>query len=311
MSEAAAREAWETEILYPHRWGGSDARAEEEWARLRSLWDAAQPVEEATRAIARHICQISVCNWALEHMVSSLCKAIGTGHSTGLPWGHPGSITAERWKQTWAYYLTLRKWLTKVTPGGYPSLLRICDPSGEVAKHVLEMLGERTELKELYVERFCLCLDWCAVGGLFGCETALGVSHAGAIAAVEKRIKELDPDGDILPWIAADGDGALEPCHHKAFRRYDIIISSIGAGKWRAAMPERGKDGFERAEMHDRLISPIDAWLTGRSAPDGQYAEIHQALGTPSPTKVFLASLLVSLLRAQRKDAWDHAAQKG
>jgi hypothetical protein len=42
----AERQPWEKEILFGHRWGqhGEEA-AEEELARLRPLWDAAQPID--------------------------------------------------------------------------------------------------------------------------------------------------------------------------------------------------------------------------------------------------------------------------
>lgn len=282
-----------------------------EFVRLRSLWDAATPVSHNAWKITDHIGQLSVCNWALEDMVLAICRSIGTGQTSGLIYGHQGSISDDRWRKVWAYYLSLRSWLPRVVRDGYQRLLAICDPADEIRRHVYEMLGEHTKLKELYVERFCLCLDWCAIGGLFDRESALGISHAAAVSAVENKIRELDPDGDILPWIAADGDGQLEPCHHKAFRRYDIIISSIGTGRWHGAMPERKTDGFDRAEMHTKLIRPLTAWLAGNKhgLSTGE-KEVYDQIGAPDASKRFLVTFLEASLRAQQHEAQEHEEQK-
>lgn len=73
---------------------------------------------------------------------------------------------------------------------------------------------------------------------MFPAEPAQPVAHRAAVTALEERIRELDPTGRVLDARHQKGDGRLEPCSHKAFRRYDII-SSIGAGSWRGAIPMR------------------------------------------------------------------------
>ncbi|MFC1735715.1 hypothetical protein ACFL1X_06325 [Candidatus Hydrogenedentota bacterium] len=175
------------------------------------------------------------------------------------------------------------------------------DPEGEIRKHITEMLGSRTELKELYVERFCLCLER-QLRVRVPRESPLLAGHLAATAAIEAEIEKRDPGGEILNAMKGDGMGRLQPCSHKAFRRYDIILSSIGCGKWRGTMPMRGTDGFERVENLKQYLDAINSWIEKKKEterPSPQSTEIRSSLGEPNKTKMFLASLLVSLLQAQ------------
>ena len=119
----------------------------------------------------------------------------------------------------------------------------------------------------------------------------------------QASIRKLDPEGQILDAaFRFEGDGTLNPCHHKLFRRCEIIISSIGAGKW------RGADGFEGAATLERFLRPIESWLDPctESTEHGKcqlFRKIDTLLGEPDHAKLFLASLLVSLLRAQQLTA--------
>ena len=303
MTDTPVREGWEEELYGHARGKGFGARVDEVHARLHGLWQAAQPMGEEHRKIIGYIRTLRQCNWRLEQAVWDLCRAIGSGDTVGLLYGHSHSITDERWRQFWAYYLTLCNWLPKsFDPGGYAALLRVCDPDGGVAKHVLAMLGDRTELKELYVKRFCLWLEWTVLGGMYKWESSRGVVHKATVDAIEARIRDLDPEGDILPWLQEDGDGHTELCHHKAFRRYDIIISSIGAAKWRAAMPERSTAAADLLSMHDRFVHALESWVEG--TPPGNATdmdqEVHALLGPPEPAKLFLVAFLAAILSAQR-----------
>jgi hypothetical protein len=71
-------------------------------------------------------------------------------------------------------------------------------------------------------------------------------------------------------------------------------------------MPTRGVDGFERADLLARYLNPIDAWIgKGQDAHlvSDPGRTIIPLLGDPDDTKRFLASLLVSVLRAQEVGA--------
>ena len=304
-SETSVRERWEEEVVAEHRWRRHGDKASAERSRLWQLWDAAQPVAQDTRKIIDQIVALEICNWRLEESILALCEAIGAGRPTAMPIGHTASITEERWCQVWQYYGALRHWLAADRAASYAPLVKRFDPSERIHRHVATMLGGPDELKQLYVERLCLCLerwlqDWLPA------DSILLSGHRAAVAALEEEIRRRDPGGQILNAMRDDGDGRLQPCSHKAFRRYDIIISSIGCGKWRGAMPTRGVDGFERADLLARYLNPIDAWIgKGQDAHlvSDPGRTIIPLLGDPDDTKRFLASLLVSVLRAQEVGA--------
>jgi len=316
---------WERELLANHRWGrmkmwfperdvsGDDERISSEHERLRNLWGKAQPLTQPCEDILSSIIALEICNWNLENSIMSLCEAIGAKASPQLRIGHNYSVTDERWRRVWAYYLTLRKWLPSSGRfNGYEALLQLCDPEGVVQNHVLHMLGDSTELKQLYVERFCLNLEYW-LGGFFPEGSAQLKAYNAAAEKLESEISKLDSDPEILEWMRLDGRrGWIEICHHKAFRRFDINISSIGTSKWRGAMPLRGIDGLDRAATLEKYLFPIEAWIKGLRSSDGSpdktlFERIHELLGESDNTKLFLASLLVSLLRSQQVAARQRA----
>ena len=304
-------EAWEQEVLFGPRWGQHGEKAAAEAKRLKKLLEAAGPLDEPHRAIADQITALEICNWNLEGSIMALCEAMGSGRPATMGIGHLASISEDRWKAAWAYYLALRDWLPSQGRSGHGALLSACDPTGTTGGHVAGLLGERTELKELYVERFALTLEYW-LGGLLPEGSPQLVAHRAATSAVEAEIRERDPESEMLGALEGNGDGALQPCHHKAFRRYDIVVSSIGAGRWRAAMPMRGTDGFERAALLERYLAPIEAWAAGPgdAATDETAVEVAAFLGERDGTKVFLASLLASLLRAQQLAATQRAERR-
>lgn len=309
---------WERELRANHRWGrlktwfpDRDAAADDEelareHARLRFLWEEAQPLPQSSEALIHSIIALEICNWNVEESIMSLCRAIGSQMAPQLKIGHGYSLTEERWRQVWAYYLTLRLWLPRNGRcTGYEALLELCDPEGTIQHHVRSMLGESTPIKQLYVARFCLNLEYW-LGGFFPKGTPQVTAYTAAVKALETEILKRDPETEMLEWMRLDGrKGWIEICHHKAFRRFDIHISSIGAGTWRGAMPRRWTDGLARAATLERYLYPIEAWIKGSSraddAPDpGLFTRIHDALGDHDSAKLFLAALLVSLLRSQQ-----------
>ena len=326
--EKGERLDWEQELLADHRWGRlkkwvpeghgpvDDKRISNEHTRLKKLWERAQPLTKPAEDILRSIVALEICNWNLEESIMSLCEAIGTKTAPRLKIGHNYSITDERWKKVWAYYSTLKKWLpSKGRFTGYETLLKVCDPDGMVQKHILNMLGTSTELKQLYVERFCLNLEYW-IGGFYQENSPQMKAYEAAVQKLETEISKLDPTSEMFEWLRLDGRrGWIEICHHKAFRRFDIHISSIGSGKWREAMPLRGIDGLERAETVEKYLFAIETWINGvkasQTAPDKTVFEnIHELLRKKDDTKLFLASLLVSLLRPQQLAARQRAERR-
>jgi hypothetical protein len=319
---------WERELFAPHRWGRMRAwfpespelwdaqRASQEHTRLKELWEKTQPLSESSKETLKSIISLEICNWNLEESVLSLCRAIGKNQAPRLRIGHADSITDDRWRKVWAYYLALKAWLPssgRLT--GYNALLDFCDPESEIRNHVLSMLGESSELKRLYVERFCLNLEYW-IGGFYPQGSPQMKAYSAAAEKLEEEILKLDPDPEMLEWMRLNGKrGWIEICHHKAFRRFDIHISSIGSGKWRGAIPYEGTEGRERAETLEKLLTPIEEWIKGpitsqKPTDDGISKSILKSLGKRNNSKLFLAALLVSLLRSQQIAARNRAEKR-
>jgi hypothetical protein len=318
---------WEREMLAQHRWGVQGEVVEKEHTRLRRLYDRAAPLDEDCKGLVEQIVALEICNWRLEESLLALCEAIGS--KCPAPWaiGHKASVTPERWDRIWAYYLSLREWLAEGPRQcrAYPTLLAKCDADGEIQRHVREMLGEPDEVKRLRVERLCLHVEFW-LDGLPGDNQPRKKALEAAAAAIDAEIEAHAENAEEFEHAERGfghrmrlvDNGQLHPCHHKLFRRYDILISSIGCGKWRGAMPYRGTDGFQRAETLEEYLAPVTSWIDGASSPskggDAELAAtIHDLLGRRDDVKAFLASLLVSLLRSQQllaRQQAEEAAQK-
>ena len=96
---------WERELLANHRWGRlrkwlperevavDDERIKREHARLRLLWERAQPLTQSCEDIVRSIVALEICNWDLERSITGLCEAIGSKTPPKHKIGHNNSIT--------------------------------------------------------------------------------------------------------------------------------------------------------------------------------------------------------------------------
>lgn len=316
-------ELWEKELLAGHRWGRmaiwfdiNDDRGVNEHTRLKELWQAAQPISESSTKIIEQIIGLEICNWRLEDSILALCQAIGTKKPVDTGIGHMASMTDERWKKIWAYYLTLGNWLPCSIPAGYATLLKEYDPYKTIQNHIEQMLGKRDKLKELYVCRFRLCLEFWLTGYPPSKSHQIK-AHRAAVSALETEIKKLDPERKVLNdlILKSEGEGRLNPCNHKTFYRYDLIISSIGAKKWRGSMGRRLTDGFKRFDLLEKYLTPIESWIHGGNIGKipkdrGLFEKIADLLGNQDSIKLYLASLLVSLLRSQQLAAQKLAEQR-
>ncbi|MBN2584603.1 MAG: hypothetical protein JXL80_16185 [Planctomycetes bacterium] len=310
-------EPWEREVTAGHRWRTQgEQRAAEELERLRRLRAAAGSLTPSQLAIVDQVMMPEICNWALLEIIPRLATAIGCGQPDPRGTGHQKSLTAGRWRQIWAYYLACRQWLAaEVRPAtGYMAALEACDPQGAVLQHVADLLGPRDALKELYVERFCLCLEaWLDSLSLPPPGRPRLVALKAAAAAIEAEILRQEPDPRVpMDMIRLDDHSILQPCHHKLFRRYDIILSSIGDGKWRRTMPQRGTDGAARADELEPFLAALEQWADGTppAADQTLAADMAARLGTPDAFKRFAVALLVSLLRSQQLKARQRAAKR-
>lgn len=308
---AEKREPWAHELLARHRWGRYGEKAGEEHARLKQLYEKAQPLDSSCQTVVDQITALEICNWRLEDSILAICVAIGAKKPAHMKIGHMASMTNERWKKIWAYYLSCLEWLSDSLDSGYEVMLAVCDPDKTIQEHIFSLLSEKTELKQLYVQRFCLYLGF-MINRSFEAGSAPAFVHDVSLSAVETEIRKHDLEASILAGFVFDSKyntyAGLELCHHKLFRRLDIILSSIGVGTWRGAMPLKGRDGLERAELLEKYLHALEIWIHSGTQANSEAAgdfthSIHTLLAERDDTKVFLASLFVSLLRSQQLHA--------
>lgn len=308
-------QCWERELLAHHRWGDYPEQREVEHERLKALWRRIEPDCGRINRIIESIIALEVCNWRLLESIQELCACIGGKRLPTYVIGHHLSVDTRRWHKYWGYFFALRTWSLGEHVCGVPSMQSVCDPQGCIEHHVCELLGERNDLKALYVERLARAVFFWLTGHSEP-DTPPGIAHAGCVAVIEDRILARDPELRVVPreYLFAD-EGNLHPCHHKLFRHLDILISSIGAEQWRGGMPARCTDGVERAEDLDPWLAPLAAWVEGAEAA-GEEAQteeghaVYTSLGQRDDEKVFLAALLESLLRSQQVAARERAKAK-
>ena len=124
MASGSELMTWEQEVLANHRWGQhGDDQATEERARLRELWSAAELSPEQVE-IAHQIVGLEICNWNLEGSFLDLCRAIGSRQPHSRPIGHMGWLSPERWERIWAYYASIRDWISPRKNNAYRPLRR-------------------------------------------------------------------------------------------------------------------------------------------------------------------------------------------
>jgi len=213
---------WEKEILADHRWGRlktwfpmnrislDNETISSELSDLKTLWNKIQPLNQAIEDILESIIALEICNWNLEKSIISICKAIGEKKSPTITIGHLKSITNERWKKVWAYYLALCKWLAKEITSGFDIIHDFCDPGGMVMENVSTLLGERNRLKELYVERLCLLFEFWIGGYYFLEKHPQMIAHHAAVKAIEKEIFKKDPKSLILNAMKVEASHHLQ-----------------------------------------------------------------------------------------------------
>ena len=175
-----------------------------------------------------------------------------------------------------------------------------------------QMLGTCDRLKGLYVERFCICMEaW--LDDLPSNGQPRRTALKAAASSLEQEILATEPEPRVpFKMIRLDDHSILQPCHHKLFRRYDIILSSIGDGAWRKSMPMRGTDGEDRAAELEPHLAALERWVQTDSVEGSlpPTSDLWARLGQPDDFKRFAVALLASLLRAQQAVARRKAVKR-
>ncbi|MFW9940848.1 MAG: hypothetical protein ACFFFT_07395 [Candidatus Thorarchaeota archaeon] len=274
--------------------------------KLKKLWEEAQPMTDKELYAVRQITWLSRCNWNLRPNIKSLIEAIGKGENANMRIGHNYSITNERWKKAWAYYFSLKKWLPvqgKYT--GLPILLDFCDPNKAIQSHIIDLLGKKTKLKELYIELFSYSLEFKLMGRHPDDSKKILATNA-AVELLINEVKKHDYDERILAAVQINpellSEGKLvwyEICHHKFFRRCDIILSSIGENKWRGTFIEKSTETEELQDLLLRYSLTLDTWISNQNADDEFTISNHALLGKQTNKKLFQVSLLNAFLKGE------------
>jgi hypothetical protein len=278
-----------------------------ELQKLDELWENAQPMTDDELYSVSQITWLSRCNWNLEPSINSLIEAIGEGERAKLRIGHNYSITKDRWNKVWAYYLTLKQWLhVQGRYTGIPTLLDYCDPEHIIKSRVVGLLGKKTKLKALYVELFSYFLEFQLMGKNHPDDSAKNMATKAAVQSLINDVKKFEYDKMILASVQINpetlSEGKLrwyEVCHHKFFRRCDIILSSIGENEWRGTFKERGSERKKLRELLLRYSQILDSWVSNSSGADELMTTLHKSLGKQTSKKIFQVSFLNAFLKGQ------------
>lgn len=277
-----------------------------ETLKLDKLWIKALPMTDEDLFIIYQITSLSRCNWNLESSIKSIIKAVGKGKRGDLRIGHNYSITEDRWKKAWAYYFALKNWLPiKGRYNGLSVLLDYCDPTNSVQSHVVELLGKKSKLKQIYVELLCYRLEFLLMGRHPEDLIKVHATNA-AINLLISEIQKLDYDEMILAAVQINpetfSDNKLswhEICHHKFFRRLDITLSSINGNEWRGIYKEKSSDKEDLLDLFLRYSLALEAWISNQDKDDKFTKNIFALLDEHTNMKMFQVSLLTSFLKGQ------------
>ena len=309
MSDQVKAKQAQSEWKKAVNWFYSDEEINtKETQKLNTLWEKAQPLTDKELFTVRQITSLSRCNWNLELSIQSLIEAIGKGEEAKIRIGHNYSITNDRWKKAWAYYFTVKSWLPiqgKYT--GIPVLMDFCDPNKTIRSHILNLLGKNTKLKELYVELFSYSLEFHLLGRHPDDKAKISAIKA-AVDSLINEVTKNDHDKMILAAVqinpAEPSEGKLrwyEVCHHKFFRRCDVILSSIGKNKWRGKFEEKSSEKKDLQELLLNFSLTLESWISNHYINDEFTKKIIELLGEHTSKKLFQVNLLNAFLKGQRE----------
>jgi hypothetical protein len=182
--------------------------------------------------------------------------------------------------------INLRRWLNgKNVEPGQPS------SSAEQLRNFYSWLGDRTELKELYVRRL-LWLD------------------DKTTAQIDNEIDELTGTTrktDPLRKTRRSKYGPVMDCWHLTFRVLEINLRSIGAGGWRMGMEPEGASAKAMSGARKSYLVALDAYLGNVSLTEAReknpehadrIAEVYGLLKAPDETKRWLTGCLWKKLKS-------------
>ena len=281
--------------------------------RVKAFEGQHGPASEDTLAILAQAICLCPHNLGFGHNLREVCRAIGAGKPTSF-YFH-GLVTPERWVGLHAYAIGVQCWLGRQLP--VPDCIDE-GKVREVGRWLGERHPAKVALAEMlltqliddllnYVQVAKLCTvseslqstypsfaEWyvSADGEPYAarhpltdaCHARFTYRNQTMVARVEdlkQRVREAMPSAtkDATELMRGILTETQLPCMHRFTRYLDLQITSIGALKWRGAVPDDDGSKERWSEFQERATAAVDAWLEG-SPPEGELAEeLHELLG--------------------------------
>lgn len=273
-------------------------------ARFESQFGPADDATLATLAQAAYFCWFE-CEYEADFL--GVCQAIGLGRSTSLLLC--AQITPARWNAIHAYVVAVQRW--RGMDCALPRLV-----NDVKVQKIYDWLGPRNPSKEALADLF---LHWLVVDLRRHSISRLagpgepeeraeyedysqwhrrldGGAYSEDVAATAARCRQLLTD---LEQVPADDSEALvagitaqsQPaCQHRYSRYQDIKLASIGAMRWRGAVPPDDEvPKQEVARFLDAAAVAVRDWADHRLPETDLARRIHQSLGPITDKKRFIA----------------------
>jgi len=183
------------------------------------------------------------CIWRYDYPenVHRICSAIGGSSNTAIRLHY--QVGPERRDQLIHYFKAMKDWLEDKRS------------SNDVYIKVASLLGEKTKIKSLLVERTLLrlcmrCFNCSFWGENPGKKVALypltlvelPSDVFQKVIMIEKQIENIL--GRRASEFLVEVGGAEPACHFKFVRRVEILLGSIGVLKWRGKLPPKDRNIF-------------------------------------------------------------------
>jgi len=327
------------EVTVPLWNGGMFMGKEEDWDDevrfINELQRRLRKLDKNARILRLQIISNEQCHYKFFQNISKILEGIGRmrprtdvlGHVPNVP-GYLHALEKDRIEMGKAYLRFLELWLkgksASEAKNALPQYKRFVDS-------IYHALGERTQLKKLYVERMIISfsypvLHWSGEADLSDVDGKtvddFGVNHPRGLE-IDKKIAEAKGvkltysesnfgnkkqfGDDMLAHIVYRGRGL---CNHKFFRHLDIMLKSIGKGEWRKDNPPRGKERAELAEKISQHVFALDSWLAEvekekaiMENPDARKVieEVYDSLDERTQVKEWLVASLWKTMKDNKK----------
>lgn len=267
-------------------------------ARVRTFeveYGAVDPQTLAMLAQATYFCWFEQ-EYARDYLEA--CRAIGAGTPTSLYLCC--QVSPQRWRVLNSYVVGVQRWLGCATP--IPTEM----DAAKIAQ-IQAWLGEpnraKTILATLFLHWFIRGLRHAGLsilaGDAYAAETYDDYSdwyHAvdgtlygeqAMLDAMALQVTAEMGDGKEATELVTDLLRRSQPgCMHRYTRYQDIKLSSIGALRWRGAVPpDTDTPKMAAAAFLDRALADTQAWLNGEPPQHAYGEEIHRALGALTARK--------------------------